>query len=190
MKTPLAALAALSLSFFASLAHAELKIATVDLDAVFKAHPKVVKAQAEIDKRRDEYAAIDRPARTELSQLQQQAQTIREEAQNPMLSDQERAQKQEQFRRIAMRAQQLERGIQENNQKMQQELVPKLREVTGSVRETLEKMVADYAKENGYDLIINTNPGTANAVPTVAFATDEMDVTEALVAIVKKEPAE
>ena len=72
---------------------AELKVATVDLDKVFTAHPKTQAAEAELKKAEEAVEAEMDMVADGLRVLEAQVTVLREAARNPMLTDDARTAK-------------------------------------------------------------------------------------------------
>ena len=161
---------------------AELKIATVDLDKVFTAHPKTQAAEAElktaengVQEEMDKIAAEGRA-------LQEEVAKLREAAKNPLLTEEARLQKRDEAETKLTELQEFEllaRRTQETKLKQMREKVMKTRQ---GIVDELTEAVNHFAAAGGYDLVLDKSGLTMNAVPLVAYAAPELDVTERLIA--------
>jgi outer membrane protein len=160
---------------------AELKIATVDLDKVFTAHPKTQSAEAELKK-------AEEGIQTEMDQmvaegrgLEEEVTKLRDAAKNPLLTEDARLKKRNEAEEKLTELQEFQlrvRRTQETKLKQMREQVMKSRQ--GIVDELLVT-VSDFAKAEGYDLILDRSGMTMNAVPLVTFSKPELDVTDRLI---------
>jgi len=160
---------------------AELKIATVDLDKVFTAHPKTQSAEAELKKAeagiQEEMDKIVAEGRA----LEEEVAKLREAAKNPLLTDEARLKKSNEAEEKLTDLQEFQlraRRTQETNLKQMREQVMKSRQ---GIVDDLMAAVSDFAKEEGYDLVLDRSGLTANMVPLVAYSSPALDVTDQLI---------
>ena len=161
---------------------AELKIATVDLDKVFTAHPKTQAAEAELKKAEAAVEAELDELKAEGLALQEEMTKLREAAKNPLLSEEARLKKRDEAEEKLTQLQEFElraRRTQETKLKQMREQVLKSRQ---AIVDELTQAVVQFAQANEYDLVLDRSGLTMNAVPLVAYAAPELDVTERLIA--------
>lgn len=180
----LLALAAVAASV-ASTGAAELKIATVDLDKVFTAHPKTQAAEAElktaengVQEEMDKIAAEGRA-------LQEEVAKLREAAKNPLLTEEARLQKRDAAEEKLTELQDFElraRRTQDTKLKQMREKVLKSRQ---TIVDELMAAVNHFAEAGGYDLVLDRSGMTMNAVPMVAYSSPALDVTDKLIEYLK-----
>jgi len=164
---------------------AELKIATVDLDKVFTAHPKtqaaeaaLKKAEAGVQDEMDKIVAEGRALEAEVAKL-------REAAKSPVLTEEARLKKRDEAEDKLTELQEFQlraRRTQETKMKQMREQLLKVRQ---AIVDELTQEVADFAQAEGYDLVLDRSGMTMNAVPMVAYSRPELDVTEKLIARLK-----
>lgn len=161
---------------------AELKIATVDLDKVFTAHPKTQAAEAELKKAEAAVEAELDELKAEGLALQEEMTKLREAAKNPLLNEDARLKKRDEAEEKLTQLQEFElraRRTQETKLKQMREQVLKSRQ---AIVDELTQAVVQFAQVNEYDLVLDRSGMTMNAVPLVAYAAPELDVTERLIA--------
>lgn len=160
---------------------AELKIATVDLDKVFTAHPKTQAAEGDLKKAEESIQADLDKMLAEGRGLREQVDKLRDAAKNPLLTEDARLKKRNEAEEKLTELQEFElrlRRTQETKLKQMREQVMKSRQ--GIVDELL-LAVADFAKAEGYDLVLDRSGMTMNAVPLVTYSNPELDVTDRLI---------
>lgn len=160
---------------------AELRIATVDLDKVFTAHPKTQAAEGELKKAEEGIQEEMDKMVAEGRGLEEQVTKLRDAAKNPLLTEDARLKKRNEAEEKLTELQEFQlrvRRTQETKLKQMREQVMKSRQ--GIVDELLVT-VADFAKEAGYDMVLDRSGMTMNAVPLVTFSKPELDVTEQLI---------
>ena len=161
---------------------AELKIATVDLDKVFSAHPRTVAAEADLKKAEEAIETELETLKAEGRALQEEVAKLRDAAKNPLLTDEARSLKRDEAEEKLTELQEFElraRRLQETKLKQMREQVLKSRQ---SIVDELMEAVNQFAKANEFDLVLDRSGLTMNAVPLVAFADPELDVTDKLIA--------
>ena len=180
----LLALAAVAASV-ASTGAAELKIATVDLDKVFTAHPKTQAAEAELKKAESDVQEEMDKIMAEGRTLQEEVAKLREAAKNPLLTEEARLQKRDQAEEKLAELQDFElraRRTQDTKLKQMREKVLKSRQ---TIVDELMAAVNHFAEAGGYDLVLDRSGMTMNAVPMVAYSSPALDVTDKLIEYLK-----
>ena len=169
-------------AFLATAGLAEMKVATVDLDKVFTAHPKTQAAEAELKKAEEAVEEEMEQVAEGLRALEADVTKLREAARSPMLSDEARATKRAEAEDKLTELQEAQlraRRTQETKLKQMREQVLKSRQ---AIVDELTQAVVQFAQANEYDLVLDRSGMTMNAVPLVAYAAPELDVTERLIA--------
>jgi len=164
---------------------AELRVATVDLDAVFTAHPKTQSAEADLKVAEDAIQAEMEQMVAEGRGLEDQVGELREAAKNPMLTETARMNKRNEAEEklTELQAFQLRvRRTQETKLKQMREKVMKSRQ---GIVDEMTAAVAEFAKEEGYDLVLDSSGMTMNAVPLMVYSNPSFDVTDKLIARMK-----
>ena len=164
---------------------AELKIATVDLDKVFTAHPKTQAAEGELKKAEDAVQEEMDKIVAEGRALQEEVAKLREAAKNPLLTEEARLQKRDEAESKTTELQEFElraRRTQETKLKQMREKVLKSRQ---AIVDELMAAVNHFAEAGGYDLVLDKSGMTMNAVPMVAFSNPALDVTDKLIEYLK-----
>ena len=166
-------------------AAAELKIATVDLDKVFTAHPKTQAAEAELKKSEEGVQEEMDQIVAEGRGLQEAVAKLREAAKNPLLTEEARLQKRDEAEEKLTELQEFElraRRTQETKLKQMRERVLKSRQ---TIVDELMAAVNHFAEAGGYDLVLDKSGMTMNAVPMVAYSNPALDVTDKLIEYLK-----
>ena len=165
---------------------AELKIATVDLEKVFAAHPKTQAAEAELKKAE---AAIEGEMDQMVAEgrgIEQEVTKLREAAKNPLLTEDARLQKRNEAEEKLTELQEFQlraRRTQETKLKQLREQLMKSRQ--GIVDELLAA-VAEFGQAEGYDLVLDRSGMTMNMIPLTVYSAPGLDVTDKLIERLKK----
>ena len=164
---------------------AELKIATVDLDKVFTAHPKTQAAEADLKKAEEGIQDEMEQMVAEGRALQEEAAKLAEAARSPILTEEARLKKRNEAeeKRTELEEFQLRaRRTQENKLKQLREQVMKSRQ---GIVDELMAALAQFAQAGEYDLVLDRSGMTMNAIPLVAYSKPELDVTDKLIAFLQ-----
>ncbi|NCA82127.1 MAG: OmpH family outer membrane protein [Opitutae bacterium] len=164
---------------------AELKIATVDLDKVFTAHPKTQAAEADLKKAEDAIQAEMERMVAEGRALEESVAKLREAAKNPLLTEEARLTRRNEAEEKLTELQEFQlraRRTQETKLKQMREQVMKSRQ---GIVDELMAALEQFAQAGGYDLVLDRSGMTMNAIPLVAYSKPELDVTEKLIAFLQ-----
>ena len=169
-------------AFVASAAGAaELRVATVDLDKVFTAHPKTQAAEAELKKAEEAIQGEMEKMLAEGRALEETVSKLIDAARNPMLNEEARLKKRDEAEDKKTELQEFQvrvRRTQETKLKQMREQLMKTRQ---GIVDELTVAVADFAKAEGYDLVLDRSGMTMNAVPMLVYSNPELDVTDQLI---------
>ena len=164
---------------------AELRVATVDLDKVFTAHPKTQAAEADLKVAEDSIQAEMEQMVAEGRGLEDAVAKLREAAKNPMLTESARMSKRNEAEDKLTELQEFQlrvRRTQETKLKKMREQVMKSRQ---GIVDEMTVAVAEFAKEEGFDLVLDSSGMTMNAVPLMVYSNPEFDVTDKLIERIK-----
>ncbi len=179
MKKTMAIAAALVASVTA---FGSMKIGTVDMLLLVRSHSSYETNKELLQgMEKDARAQLDEMKKV-LDDLQAEGQKLAEELRNPMLAAgaKEKAEKDitEVQRKFVAQQQRMREAAMQNQQKLADTESTLLKSQAGDLR----KRVADYAKKNGYDLIVDAS--------AAIFASDELDVTDGVLKEMGVDPKE
>jgi outer membrane protein len=160
---------------------AELKIATVDLDKVFTAHPKTQAAEADLKKAEDGIQEDMEKMIAEGRVMEEEVAKLREAAKNPLLTEDARLKKRNEAEEKITDLQEFQLRVkrtQETKLKQLREQVMKSRQ---GIVDELMVAVSDFAKAEGYTMVFDKSGMTMNMIPLVSYSDPELDVTDQLI---------
>lgn len=160
---------------------AELKVAVVDLDKVFTAHPKTQAAEAGLKTAEDGIQEELDKMIAEGRALEEEVAKLREAAKNPLLTEDARLKKRNEAEEKITDLQEFQLRVkrtQETKLKQLREQVMKSRQ---GIVDELMAAVADFAKAEGYTLVFDKSGMTMNMIPLVAYSDPAFDVTDRLI---------
>lgn len=160
---------------------AELKIATVDFEKVFAAHPQTPAAEADLKKAEDAIEAEMAKMVADAKALAEQVEKLQAAAKDILLNDEARLKKRSEADAKLMELEEFRvrvRLTQETKLKQLREQLMKSRQ--GIVNEML-KMAADFGQAEGYDLLLDSSGLTMNMIPLAVYSNPALDVTDKLI---------
>ncbi len=168
-------------AFLATAGLAEMKVATVDLDKVFTAHPKTQAAEAELKKAEEAVEEEMEQVAEGLRALEADVTKLREAARSPMLSDEARATKRAEAEDKLTELQEAQLRARRTRETKLKQLREQLMASRQGIVDELLKEVAAFAEAEGFDLVLDRSGMTMNMVPLAVYSAPELDVTERLI---------
>jgi outer membrane protein len=168
-------------AFLATAGLAEMKVATVDLDKVFTAHPKTQAAEAELKKAEEAVEEEMEQVAEGLRALEADVTKLREAARSPMLSDEARATKRAEAEDKLTELQEAQLRARRTQETKLKQLREQLMASRQGIVDELLKEVAAFAVAEGFDLVLDRSGMTMNMVPLAVYSAPELDVTERLI---------
>jgi Skp family chaperone for outer membrane proteins len=160
-------------------AMAEVKIVTVSMQQLFDGYYKSTQANQRLDSIREQAMTEAQEKEKELQAMVEQIRSMQEELQNPVLSDESKAEKQGQLQELAQQGQQKQAEFQQWNQQTMADLNQQSQNIRKTLIEEISKIVNEMAlKDFSADLVLDTSDILGSGVPTVLFASDSLDITE------------
>ncbi len=150
---------------FTNMAKAEIKIGVVDLFKILNESEEGKKAVGELQ------SMVDSRQKT-LEEKQKKIQTLKEEydKKKAVLSEDARKAKEEEIERLG-------RDFQRTAADYQVEVQKKQNEITQSMLKEIRQIINDYAKKEGYNLIIE------KAEQLILYSTPEVDITDKIITL-------
>ena len=181
-----AAAAALLFSLPA-VAQDKLKIATVDMQTLFKQYHRTNAAQKEVNVERAKIQQNNNERLETIRALENELQGLRKQLDDPSLSDKR---KQELFKDFQMKTQEgvaLDRErrefLQRRNTALNEKMVQKMR----GILEEIRKLVEQRAKADGYDYVFDKSGLSTSQVPFLLYTKDATDITAGLLGVLNKD---
>ena len=184
------AFAALTVSF-ASAQESKLKIATVDMQELFKQYYKTNEAQKEINVERARIQKDNNERLARIRELEGNLTNLRKQLEDPTIND---AKKQALFKDWQMQQQEgiaLDRERREFLQRRNQALNERMVQRMKGILEEIRKLVEEQAKKDNYDYVFDKSGLSTSQVPFFLYTKDATDITAVLLKELNKDaPAE
>lgn len=188
ISSPLAAIAAATILLI-PLVHASeaLRIATVDMQTLFKDYHRTSEAQKELNVERARIQQSNQTRLETITALERELEKMRRQLDDPALSAQR---KQELFRSFQVKTQEgiaLDRErrefLQRRNAALNEKMMMKMRGILEEVRQ----IVVQHAVSEDYDYVLDRAGLSTTQVPFLLYAKDAADLTPLLLTELNKE---
>ena len=164
-----------------------LKIATVDMQQLFKEYHRTSEAQKQINVERARIQKENNERLSRIRELEAELQNLRKQLEDPSISDKK---KQELFKEFQMKTQEgvaLDRERREYLQRRNAALNEKMVQRMRGILEEIRKLVEDQAKSDDYDYVFDKSGLSASQVPFLLYTKDATDITPGLLAELNKD---
>lgn len=163
---------------------AEFKVAVMNLDAVLKESPDAKAAENLLQRQVEEYEADQKESMGELEKLKKEFDTVRKEAANKALSQEERERKADAADAKLSALRDKDRQMQELRSKRQKDLTEQSMRMRKRVVGKIRGMIKEYAEKKGYSLVLDSSAGAMTGGDVVLYAPEKTDITEDLKKVV------
>jgi outer membrane protein len=168
-----------------------LKIATVDMQQLFKEYHRTNTAQKDINIERAKIQKENNERLTRIRELEAELQGLRKQLEDPSISDKK---KQELFKGFQAKTQEgvaLDRERREYLQRRNTALNEKMQQRMRGILEEIRKMVEDHAKSDDFDYVFDKSGMSTSQVPFLLYTKHATDMTGDLLKELNKDaPAE
>lgn len=169
----------------------KLKIATVDMQQLFKDYHRTNEAQKQINVERARIQKENNERLARIRELDTELQNMRKQLDDPSISD---SKKQTVYRDWQMKQNEgiaLDRERREFLQRRNQALNEKMVQRMKGILEEIRKLVEEQAKTEDYDYVFDKSGLSTSQVPFLLYTKDATDITPALLTDLNKDaPAE
>ncbi len=170
---------------------AKLKIATVDMQQLFKEYYRTTEAQQQINVERARIQKDNNEKLTAIRQIESDIALLKKQIEDPSLSDQKKAQVYKDHQAKDQEGIQLDKERREflgrKNQALNEKMVQRMR----GILEEIRKLVEERAKAENFDYVFDKSGMSTSQVPFLLYTKDATDITAALLKDLNKDaPAE
>jgi outer membrane protein len=176
-KTILGGLIAAALCF-ATAAHAEMKIATIDLRKVFDNYYKTKQADEILKKEADDVQKERKDIIDKYKKLEEDWKGLISRANDQALSSDERDKAKQQAERKLVELRETEQAVNDYDRVAQQKLFEKKKIKWDAIVGEIRQVVNAKCKTAGYNLVLDSSGDTMNNTPIVLYTDGQNDVTD------------
>lgn len=187
IRSLLAVVLAVTLSGIGAAQEAKLKIATVDMQQLFKEYYRTNEAQKQINIERARIQKENNDRLTRIRELEGNLGNLRKQIEDPSISD---SKKQALFKDWQMQQQEgiaLDRErrefLQRKNQALNETMVQRMKGILNEIR----KLVEEQAKGENYDYVFDKSGLSTSQVPFLLYTKDATDITTVILKDLNKD---
>ena len=162
-------------------AHAQkLKIATIDMQELFKEYHKTSQEQQKFG---EEFARIQKENNERLTgirTLEETLQSLKKKIEDPTLGDNVKREKSREFQLKLDEAKAMDRERREFLGRRTRALDLKKQSSMQGILEEIRERITEYSKTEAFDLVLDKSGFSTNQVPFVLYTKDATDITKAL----------
>lgn len=166
----------------ATCAMAQVKVASVDVSAFLKVYPEAIEADKKLAAEAEAYSAEAKKMREQIKAVQDAFIAARDASRNKSFKKEARQAKEIEAEKLLMDYKKLEVTLPKTLSKRKSELSELRAKATQEVMEKVSTLIAEYAKKEGYDLVLEASGVTPRGLGAVLYAGESIDITEKLIA--------
>lgn len=166
---------------------AETKIATVDIQKLFKQYHLTAKMQEQINVEQARIKKDNEERLARIRTLEEQLETLGKQLEDSTIAD---SKKQELFKERQNKLQEGSALDQERRKwlaRREQALREKLMQRMKGILEEIRKLVEEQAVKSGYDFVFDKSGQSTSQVPFLLYAKDATDITADLLKVLNKD---
>jgi outer membrane protein len=186
MKKLFFSLALVAFAAMATSAHAQVKVATVDMTKIFNSYYKTKEAESRInDARNAAKQELDDRMDTYKKNMDQ-INKLNEDLGKSELSKDKKDEVSKKRDDIINETKNLEKEIGEFRQSREKQLQDQAMRMRNGIVEEITKLVQDKVKTENFDIVLDRSGSSLNGVPIVLFARDNMDFSDDVIVQLNK----
>ncbi len=156
------------------------RIGYVDMDKLFQGYYKTLTSDSAFQKQKELYRQHAKDLVAEIEAIKQQRDQLQEDSLNIALSDEARNQKRRAAAEKDAVYQEKKKELKAFVQDKDKELGKKFLKLRADIVKELTEYIKGYAKEQKYDLILDTSGLSKNFIPVIVYYPADQDLTETL----------
>lgn len=164
-----------------------LKIATVDMQKLFKEYHRTTEEQQKFS---EEFARIQKENNERLAgirKLEEELQVLKKKIEDPTLGDNVKREKSREFQLKLDEAKAMDRERREFLGRRTRALELKKQASMQGILEEIRKRIVDHSKKEDFDFVLDKSGLSANQVPFLLYTKDATDITAALLTELNKD---
>ncbi|MDZ4198317.1 MAG: OmpH family outer membrane protein [Kiritimatiellia bacterium] len=167
----------LGLSLPAAAQERTARTVVVNLERVFNEYHKTRRADAQLKSQAEEFNTERQQMVAQLEAAQKEFTSLREDAQNPALTEEARSARRIQAEEKVLSIRELEAKIKEFEEMRSKHLESQSRRMRRGLVEEIRDAIRAHARTRGYDLVLDVSGNSLNGVELVLFADPRVDIT-------------
>ncbi len=173
-----------------SVAHAEVKMAFIDMEAVFEGYYRTAIAEEQLKRQADDFNDERKTMMETVESLKDDFNDVREAALDQALSEDARAAKRSEAEELLMNIRSEESKIRRFEQLRKKQLDDQGLRMREGIVADIRQVIFEHAKFNDYTAVLDSSGQTMNALEAVLYVDKDYDITEVILEeLNKKESA-
>jgi outer membrane protein len=170
----------------ASAALGSNRIVFVDAQEVFKQFYKTKLAQDQIQQQQDDVKVEMDEMQAEVSDMKEIIEGLRKDARDRTLSEEVRASKREELEEKLVLLQKKEKGIIDFETLRNEQINRQKQRMTTKLFDEIQESITLYAREKGYDAVIDRSAVNLSRKETVLYVNTRADITGEIISVINK----
>jgi outer membrane protein len=164
-----------------------LKVATVDMQELFKQYHLTNAAQEQINVERAKINQLNEDRLVRIREIEASLESYKKQVEDPSVNESKKQSIAKDFKLLQQEGMQLDKErqgfIQRRTEALNQNMIERMK----SILEDIRKLVEERSKADNYDLVIDKS-GTSNSqIPVILYSKDSMDITASLLKVLNKD---
>lgn len=159
-----------------------LKIATVDMQKLFKEYHRTADAQKQVNVERARIQKENDERLERIREIEAELQTGKKQLEDPSLNDKKKAELYKKFQTKNQEGIALDRERREFLQRRNAALGDKMNQRMRGIIDELRKLVEEQSKADDYDYVFDSSGKGANGIEVLIFSKDANDITASVLA--------
>lgn len=166
---------------FAADAAEPTRVAVVDMEKLLSEHPNTASDKALLQETLRDYEQEGEEARKKVEDLERLAEQAEEKSRSGALSDRARAEAAREAEEARKRWEEARENWMGKMRELQKLLSEQEMRMIRRTVSSLNTMIGDYAREQGYDLVLDASEKRLGSMPMVLYRHETLDITDALI---------
>jgi Skp family chaperone for outer membrane proteins len=178
---------ALATSLISVASAQNLKVATVDMQELFKQYHLTIAAQDQIDVERAKINQSNEERLVRIKEIESNLENFKKQIEDPSVNESKKQSLAKDFKLQQQEGIQLDKERREFIQRRNEALNQKMIERMKSILDDIRKLVEERSKADNYDLVIDKSGTSISQVPVLLYSKDSMDITASLLKVLNKD---
>jgi Skp family chaperone for outer membrane proteins len=167
----------------------ETKIAIVNMELVMKAYPETQSSRLILEQQLEEFETEQKEMLKDLEALSKEFKEVRDQSRNTALSEEAREKNRVLAESKLEELRQRENEVKETAALRRKQLQDQQMRMRRRIIDKLRGIIAGYCEQNKIDLALDGALPEAAGAEAVVYCAKKLDITEAILGLIKKEPA-
>jgi outer membrane protein len=178
---------ALATSLISGASAQNLKIATVDMQELFKQYHLTNAAQEQINLERAKINQLNEDRLVRIREIEANLESFKKQVEDPSVNESKKQSIAKEFQMQQQEGVQLDKERREFIQRRTEALNQNMVERMKSILEDIRKLVEERSKADNFDLVFDKSGTSTSQVPVLLYSKDTMDITASLLKVLNKD---